>query len=257
MNKNILIFLIMILLAGNSVVFSQSPTFWLTHFGKTQTAEINKKFANDSMFQKDSLSDLPLLLFENDTSTVDYFVILLPGDGGWIDFIDIWAKTFQRKGINVVGFNTIPYFVIEKKPEQIAADLQRVIKNFAHALNKKNVMIGGYSYGAEILPFAYNRMDSVYQKIITKLLFCAPSTTASFKVSPNFFYNQSLCTLLLPDVLKIETGKMMFFCDNQKYSLCNVLPPEKKYNITLLQSGHMFLGKGQDVSNIISDTIMK
>lgn len=257
MQNKILIFLFTFIIGGNIAVYSQNPTFWLTHFGKTQTIEINKKFSNDSMFQKDSLSDLPLLLFENDTSDVDYFVILFPGDGGWVDFIDIWAKTFQKKGINVVGFNTIPYFIKEKKPEQIAADLQRVIKNFSHALNKKNVMIGGYSYGAEIIPFAYNRMDSSYKNVITKLLLCAPSTTASFKVSPNFIYNQSLCTLILPDVLKIETEKMMFFCDNQKYSLCNVLPAEIKYNIARIQSGHLFIGKGQEVSNIITDTIVK
>lgn len=237
-------------------IFPQSAAFWLTHFGKTQTTEINLKFSGDSLFRKDSLNDLPLLLFENDTSKADYFVILFSGDGGWIDFIDIWAKAFQKKGISVIGFNTISHFVKEKTPDQIADDLQRVFKNFSHALKKKKVMIGGYSFGAEILPFAYNKIDSIYKSVITKLLLCAPST-ADFKVSYNYIYNQSSGTLILPDIMKIDSEKFMFFCDNQKYSLCNVLPADKKYNIIRIQSGHMFTGKGQLVSNMITDTIVQ
>jgi type IV secretory pathway VirJ component len=257
MQKKILLFVFVMLFIGSFPLFSQGSTFWLTHFGKTQTAEINKKYSDDSLFMKDSLMDLPLLLFENDTSKVDYFVILFPGDGGWVDFIDVWAKTFQEKGISVVGFNTIPYFIDEKKPEQIATDLQRVIMNFSHALHKKKVMIGGYSYGAEILPFAYNQMDTSYKSIITKLLLCAPSTTAAFKVSPNYNYDPLLCTLILPDVLKIEPEKIFFFCDNSNFSLCNALPLENKYRIIKLQAGHMFIGKGKDVANIIADTVLQ
>jgi len=50
---------------------------------------------------------------------------------------------------------------------------------------------------------------------------------------------------------------MMFFCDTQKYAICTVLSGDKNYNITHIDSGHMFIGKGEEVAKIIIDAVLK
>jgi type IV secretory pathway VirJ component len=109
---------------------------------KNQTAEIEKKIEKDSVFIKDDLKDLPLLLFENTKSEKDYFVILFSGDGGWRGFIHQLAQTISDKGTSVVRVNVLYYLKHEKKPEQIAKDIHRIINNFLiHGIKKMSSLV--------------------------------------------------------------------------------------------------------------------
>lgn len=243
------------LILQSAHIFSQNNDFYLTHIRKSQTKEINKKYASDSCFIKDSLMDLALILYANDTSASDYFVILIPGDGGWTGFIEKWAKDFQQKGVAVIGFNTIPYFVKEKKPEVFAKDIRRIIVNFSHVFKKNKVMLGGYSYGAEVIPFAYNCMDSTFQNRIEKMLLVGPSNSASFKVSLNYIYKGLPMKPVLPEILKIDNNKVMIFCDDQKESICKIMPPDNKVPLIWLNAGHLFVGKELLVTSIIGQKI--
>jgi type IV secretory pathway VirJ component len=135
--------------------------FSVSRVSKNQSVEIVREFAKQKEFMQDNLQDLPLLRFEATNSKSDYFIFLLPGDGGWRDFIDYLSNYMSGSGINVVGFNTIPYFNHKRTPKEIALDIQRVITNFSAAWGKKKVILAGYSFGAEILPFVYINLERI------------------------------------------------------------------------------------------------
>lgn len=247
--------IILIIIAA--VVFIAYQIIDSTRIRKQQSLEIKNKFSKDSTFKIDDLTNLPLLFFENDKLKKDYFVILFPGDGGWRDFSDTLASIISNKGINVIGFNTIPYFDSTRSPEKIAKDVQRIMRNFSHALHKNHVIIGGYSFGAEILPFVYNKLDKEYKEMVRTVFMIGPSTGADFRVSPIYYYNAADSKPVLPELLKSDKEKFIIFCDNQKRSLCKVLGSKHNIETISLNAGHLFSGKYRVVSELIAKNIIQ
>lgn len=245
------VFMVFMAIVTSQKCDAQGDDFYVTHIRKSETKQINRIFSSDSCFKRDSLMDLSLIYFPNDTSKKDCFVIIVPGDGGWAGFIVKWAADLQKSGYAVIGFNTVPYFVKEQTPQSFSADLARVITNFSHALKKKKVILGGYSYGAELLPFAYNCFDSLNKKNVEKLLLVGPTNSASFKVSPDYIYTHYPMKPVLPELQKIEAEKIFLFCDDSKEALCHLISDQDKYSVTWLHAGHLFLGKEHIVTSVI------
>ena len=224
---------------------------------KSQTVEIVRKFEKDSAFVQDNLSDLPLMLYENKAGTKDYFVILISGDGGWRGFIDQVAKKMSSKGISVVGLNLVGYLDKEKSPSQIASDIHRIINNFSHSWKKQKVLIGGYSFGGEIIPFFFNQLNTEDQDKIDKIFFIAISSLADFKVSPIYYYNPKKSKPVLPEIQKINDEKFIFFCDNTNESICKHLPARNGYKVIQLNYNHLFLGHYKEVCDIIAKNVVE
>jgi type IV secretory pathway VirJ component len=216
-----------------------------------QTSEIIKKFKNSQVFKNDNLIDLPLLKFEARVNKKNFFVLFFPGDGGWRDVVDYISKHLADNGINVVGFNTIPYFNNLKSPEKIAIDIERIITNFSAIWKIDSVVLGGYSFGAEILPFIYNHLDSITKKKVKKILMLASSNMADFKVSPIYYYPLANSKPVLPEMQKTDSKLFLVFCDRYRESICKCIPPQSPYTIIKLNYGHLFIRHFKDVSNAV------
>ena len=193
------------------------------------SVEITNQYKFTQSFKRDSLTDLPLLRFEAKPSKRNFFVILIPGDGGWRDVIKTVSKDLASKGINVVGINTIPYFSKFRSPKQVATDIQRIMINFSEVWGVDSVVIGGYSFGAEILPFVYNQLDSNFKQKVKRILLIGPSESADFKVNPVYYYNPKYSKPVLPELLKIEPSMTLTICDNYKESIYYELKKNNKY----------------------------
>ena len=257
MIKRIIITCLIIAEAG--MAYSQSTygkEFYLFHSSKNQSKEIMATYGNDSMFCKDDLMDLSLSMYPNDSSRSDYFVILIPGDGGWMDFTTEIAAACSHRGIPVVGFSTVPYFIERKTPKQVAGDIQRVIRNFSHVWHKKKVILAGYSFGAEIMPFIYNALDKEYKKKVIRYAIIAASNEASFWVSPDYNYRHDQMVAVVPELGKTDTSKLLIICDNSKESLCKYLPGDRSYDVMQLPVGHAFGGKWNHYANVMLDKIL-
>lgn len=252
MKKLLIVLSIILLLLVSAWLILES-----TRKKNNQSKEISLEFAKQPAFVKDNLQDLPLLRFESKNSPVDYFVILIPGDGGWRDFIDYLSGYMAGNGINVVGFNTIPYFNMTRKPSEIAHDISRVIHNFSEAWGQRKVVLAGYSFGAEIIPFVYNSMDSATRSRISCLTLIAPSNLADFKVSPIYYYNPKFGKPVLSELEKIHEVRTLVFCDKQKKSICKYTGSRDHFDVVQLDYGHMFTGKFKNVSATITNSLIR
>lgn len=228
-----------------------------SHVELKQSAAIKAHYSKDSTFIRDDLTDLPLLKFGNDTTGKDYFVILFSGDGGWRGFINTCATTISEKGVSVVGFNVLPYFDSVRSPQKIASDITRIVNNFGHVWNKKYFIIGGYSFSAEILPFVYNAFSDQMKQRTKKVFMIAPSTLADFKASRNYRYDESKSLPVIKEFIKTDQKKYIIFCDDQDGSLCGILPSDSPAKVVDLKSGHLFIGKTKEVSEIIANEIIQ
>src|SRR3954452_22702615 len=113
--------------------------------------------------------------------TRDVMAVLLSGDGGRAELGKSGAAGLAAAGVPTIGWSSLRYFWSPKTPEQTAADLSRVVGRYTRAWNKPRVILIGYSFGADVLPFVMTRLaPDVKSRIIDVVLF-GPGLTASFE----------------------------------------------------------------------------
>jgi type IV secretory pathway VirJ component len=132
----------------------------------------------------EDVSDLPLVELPAAHPT-DMLAVVISGDGGWRDLDKTIAEALQRDGIAVVGWDSLRYFWSEKSPAQTSRDLARVIKTYGARWHAKHIALVGYSFGADVMPFAYNRLpDTLRDKVsYMSLLGFAPSADFQIRVT--------------------------------------------------------------------------
>jgi type IV secretory pathway VirJ component len=86
--------------------------------------------------------------------------ILISGDGGWAGIDKAVAAVLAERGIPVVGVDSLRYFWKERTPQSTAADVDRIARHYLDAWDRKDVVLIGYSQGADILPFVINRLPA-------------------------------------------------------------------------------------------------
>jgi phosphatidylglycerol lysyltransferase len=108
--------------------------------------------------------------------------IVLSGDGGWRDLDKTISEKLQSAGVSVVGWDCLRYFWSRKSPEQLARDLEVVIDTFLSRWDGSRVVLVGYSFGADVLPFAYDRLSPETKAHIVQLSLLGFSTAADFEI---------------------------------------------------------------------------
>ena len=182
------------------------------------------------------------------------FVLLLSGDGGWKDLVKEVAKNFTSIGIPVAGLNSRSYFWREKSRVKLSEDLNYLTNYYMEKWNKKEVILVGYSFGADVIPFAYDSMD---KSVIKKIILISPYKTAHFKIKLSEYIITATdgfpVTLQLK---KIDPDLLYIICDDDKNSLCNELD-QNIWNYTYLEGGHHFNSEYQKLNNLINNFINK
>lgn len=108
-------------------------------------------------------------------------VIFLSGDGGWATIDERLATYLSAHGISVVGLSSLRYFWNAKTPEQTGADVRRISDLLADTGVPQ--FLGGYSFGAEVAPFALAAWSDADRRRFRGEMLIAPGETASFEIS--------------------------------------------------------------------------
>jgi type IV secretory pathway VirJ component len=109
--------------------------------------------------------------------------ILLSGDGGWRDLDKTIAEDLQRQGVPVVGLDTLRYFWSKKTPQQTANVVAALIQTFMTKWHADKVALVGYSFGADVMPFAYNLLPPSLRDHVVMLSLLGLSKSADFEIS--------------------------------------------------------------------------
>jgi type IV secretory pathway VirJ component len=127
-----------------------------------------------------SLADLPLVEVRAQQPN-DTFAVLLSGDGGWAGLDKNVAAALAARGVDVVGVDSLRYFWSRRTPAGLAADLDRVLRYYATQWNKSGALLLGYSQGADVLPFALNRLPPASRALVRYSVLMGLSERASFE----------------------------------------------------------------------------
>ena len=193
---------------------------------------------------------LPLLEFKA-TGNSDYYVIFLTGNGGYRKLAHAVTYYLNSKKVSVLAINTKKYFWSEKKPAQIAIDLETLINRYNEKWRLTKVVFIGYSMGAEVIPFAVNCMEDKYMDELLNIILIGPWQKATFKINLlDYFFEINKGADIYTELLKMKSKTPYIICDDNKNSIC-----KKDVNGAIesdfLNGGHHFGGDYTSLSKLI------
>ncbi len=180
------------------------------------------------------------------------FVLFLSGDGGWASLDQTIAEHLASKGIGVVGLNSLRYFWKSKPPEQVAADLRRIVSVLV--TRQKPVYIGGYSFGAEAGTLALARGDPTLRSEVAGLLLIAPGSSASFEIDPLDWIRSPKndpAARVAPAVAEMNLPTLCVAGEEDEDTACRQMRAGEHTEIVRLPGSHHFKGDYEAVGRAL------
>ncbi len=192
-----------------------------------------------------ALGDLPVVEVpaRPGAAQSDAFAILMSGDGGWAGIDQDIAAALTAAGIPVVGLDSLRYYWTARTPEGLAADTDKLIRYYLAHWGKKRVLLVGYSQGADVLPFAVNRLPAGTRTNVALAAILGMSEHALFEFHVSSWISDSNSgPPTLPEVDRI-TGipVLCIYGADEKDSLCPKLDATK-IKVVEVKGGHHFDG---------------
>jgi len=116
------------------------------------------------------------------SGTGDEFALLLTGDGGWAGLDQELAARLAANGVPTAGLNSLKYFWRQRTPDETASAVARMLRHYFTAWNRRRVLLVGYSFGADVLPFVVNRLPADLRERVASVSLLGIDAHASFEV---------------------------------------------------------------------------
>jgi len=181
-------------------------------------------------------------------------VIFYSGDGGWRDIDSQIGGYLAEQGFFVVGFDSLRYFWREKEPREMAADLDTLIRHYADRSGGRGVILVGYSFGADLLPFIVNRMapDTRGQVKLISLLGIAEHASFEIRLDGILGAENEDGPPTVPELARInDIPVQCVYGFDETGSACTDKALDKIVDRVEMSGGHHFDGDYHRVANLI------
>jgi len=178
------------------------------------------------------------------------WVVFFSGDGGWASLDEAVAEDLVRHDIAVVGVSSLRYFWRQKPPGQVAADVRRIVSAVG-----RPVFLGGYSFGAEVVPVALRNWPASERSTIAGLVLVAPGPSASFEIDPLDWLRtpaEDPTTRVAPAMQALRLPTLCVMGTEDTGSACRGLPDVSVFHVARLPGTHHFDGNYAAVGDTIA-----
>lgn len=111
----------------------------------------------------------------------DTMAVIYSGDGGWVGIDRDVAGEVAKAGIPVVGMDSLSYFWSARTPRGAGADLGKIVNAFSERWHKPKVVLIGYSFGADVMPYMVANMDPASRAKVAAVNLLGLSASADFQ----------------------------------------------------------------------------
>ncbi len=198
------------------------------------------------------VADLPLIELKTPNRSPELAVVV-SGDGGWASIDRQIGESLAAAGIPVVGLNSLEYFWKARTPEQASADLARILRHYLSAWNASDVLLVGYSRGADVLPFMVARLPDDLRRRVRLVSLVGLSRRAGFEFHfADFFRRENQADrATIPEIQRLRGMRLLcVYGADEEDSACRDLPPDLAQSFEL-PGGHHFGGAYQKVAERI------
>jgi type IV secretory pathway VirJ component len=186
-------------------------------------------------------------------STGDTMAVIVTGDGGWAELDKDVAAHLAAAGVPVIGWSSLRYFWSPRTPEAASVDLQRIITHYTRAWNRPRVLLIGYSFGADVLPFLVTRLAADSREHVAGVALLGLSAAASFEFHvAEWFGGRSAATYrTVPEVDRITVPVLCVKGGGEQDSACPMLAKRSNVDVETIGEGHHFGGEYARVADAI------
>jgi type IV secretory pathway VirJ component len=198
------------------------------------------------------ISDLPVQEVHSSNSPAREFALLLTGDGGWAGLDQELAAHLAAAGVPTVALNSLKYFWTQRTADQTASDVARLLRHYLTSWNMQRVLLIGYSFGADVLPFVVNRLPPDLRAHIASVSLLGIDAHASFEISVADWVGSDAGGPPTRPELN-ELGGVPVLCvygEGETDSICPLLPPAVGARAQIGR-GHHFSGDYQALAERI------
>ena len=198
-----------------------------------------------------ALEDLPLVEVRGKDENRQ-LVVLLTGDGGWAGLDKGITEKFASEGIATVALNSLKYFWTKRTPEETSQDVSRVIRHYLDAWKKDRVILVGYSFGADVMPFVLNGLPGDVLAKVGTVNLLGLSSTATFEVKVGDWIGGPADGLpVAPQLAALRNPPPMqcLYGEGEKDSSCSRLPARVARQ--QIGRGHHFSGDYDAIARAI------
>ena len=146
--------------------------------------------------------------------------ILFSGDGGWFGFEHNLSERLASYGIPTVGVDIRKYLWSRKTPESVSSDVAALLEFYSRTWGKSEFIIMGYSQGAEVVPFVFNRLPEEMKQKTKSIIMLSPEETTDFEVHISNMLglgNKQNTLDVISEISKIKNKRQIcIFGENEK-----------------------------------------
>jgi len=200
------------------------------------------------------ISSLPVVPFPVKTlAATTPFVLYLSGDGGENSFSKSLMAQVNGRGYPAVLFNSQKYFWSKKTPDQTASDVEKVIRHYQAQWMLKNIIIIGYSFGADVAPFVVTRLTGPTYSAVKNIVLMSPSQATDFEVhvAQLFGSGKSTGSSVTEEINKIKTKPLLILQGLEEAEKIESTALKVNYKLIGLQGGHKYDSDTSEVANTI------
>jgi type IV secretory pathway VirJ component len=229
------------------------PRNWLPQFKNEFARLMAQRPEAPVQASAGGLGDLALVEVAARGPGSDYMAVFWSGDGGWAELDQEISAGLADHGIPVVGVNSLKYFWTNRTPEQTAKDLERIIRHYAALWQKEKVALIGYSLGADIVPFAANRLNEAVKSRVDLIALLSPALEVDFEFHLSSWLGASSKTALptMPEIVQLGSTRLLCISGEQETDgLCPNLQGDN-FKKVALPGAHHFGGNYAQIAETI------
>lgn len=172
-------------------------------------------------------------------SAKPYFALIISGDGGWAKIDKSISEKLSLDGVPVVGLNALEYFWKKREPDVLSRDIATVIERYAARWNRRDVVLIGYSRGADVLPFAVSRLPEAVRRRVALVALLSPSKSATFEFKVADWFKDRNGVPTRPEIDKLRgTKTICVYGTDDKETVCTDVDARVALRIPLNGSHH-------------------
>ena len=205
-----------------------------------------------------TIEELPLVLLPTPTPS-PVLAIIYSGDGGWRDLTSRSARICRQTVFRSSASTRCDIFWRKRTLEEASTSLRLVIDHFAQAWNTPYVLLIGYSFGANVLPFAVNRLPEAEHRKIRQISLLGLGTKADFEIHISSWLGSTSpvdAPLIAPELQRLDQSLLQCFygADEKDETACVLLTHSE---VIETEGGHHFGGDYAAITRRIVDGLVR
>jgi len=179
----------------------------------------------------------------------DTLAVLYSGDGGWGPLDQVVAHHLADSGVPTIGVNSLTYFRTKRSPDGVAGDLAGALREYEARWGRRNVVLIGYSFGADALPAIIPRLPADLRAQVGHVVLIGTGPNGDLRFHPASWLNLASHDSfpVRPAIAALKAVDMKnakitcVYGDKEHADICPDLPDTEVAKVRL-PGGHHFNG---------------